>query len=243
MQVKITLEYDGTNYSGWQLQPADDTIQARLETALERIFAKKIRVRAAGRTDAGVHARGQVVAFELTRLFDCADLRRALNALLPLDITVVDAAPADDKFDPRRDARVRVYEYRVLNQSLRSAFQSRYAWLVRDSLDFEAMKTAARGFIGEHDFSAFRTVGSQERSTVRRIFVSEWRRERGLLIYRIEATAFLRHMVRTMVSTMVEVGRGHLVPRDIPQLLQRRDRAALPATAPACGLFLIEVRY
>jgi tRNA pseudouridine38-40 synthase len=243
MQIRCTLEYDGSNYSGWQLQVAQDTIQARLETALEQIFAERIRVRGAGRTDAGAHARGQAAAFKLPRRFDPNDLKRALNALLPPDIAIVDVMETADTFDPRRSARSRLYEYRVLNQPDRSAFEFRYAWLVREPLDVAAMDATAGVFIGEHDFAAFRTFGSAERTTVRRVFSSEWRREGALLVYRIEATAFLRHMVRTMVSTMVEAGRGRLSSMDTAELLERRDRASAPAPAPACGLFLMEVRY
>ena len=243
MQFRLTLEYDGANYSGWQLQAGPDSIQARIEAALAQLFGSMIRVRGAGRTDAGVHARGQVAAFTAPRPFDAAELRRALNALLPPDIAVLDAAAVDDSFDPRRDACSRVYEYRVLNLPWRSAFEFRYAWLVRDALDDAAMNTAAAAFVGEHDFAAFRSLGSEEKTTVRRVHRSEWRREGAILAYRVEATAFLRHMVRAMVGAMIEVGRGKMTPEGIEILLERRDRALAPAAAPPQGLFLIEVRY
>jgi tRNA pseudouridine38-40 synthase len=243
MQFRVTLEYDGANYSGWQLQAGPDSIQARIEAALTKLFGSMIRVRGAGRTDAGVHARGQVAAFTAPRPFDAAELKRALNALLPPDIAVLDAAAVDDSFDARRDARSRVYEYRVLNQQWRSAFDFRHAWLVRDALDDAAMNAAAAAFVGEHDFAAFRSLGSEEKTTVRRVYRSEWRRDGAILIYRVEATAFLRHMVRAMVGAMVEVGRGKLTPDGIAMLLERRDRALVPAAAPPEGLFLIEVRY
>jgi tRNA pseudouridine38-40 synthase len=243
MLIRVIVEYDGTNYSGWQLQSGQDSIQARIELALERIFSLKIRIRGAGRTDAGVHARGQVAAFRLPRPFDPADLMRALNALLPPDITVVSTACAGDSFDPRRDAHSRVYEYRVLNQPIRSAFEYRYAWLVRESLKLGAMNQGAAVFLGEHDFAAMRSLGSDEKTTVRRILASEWRRTGSLLTYRVEATAFLRHMVRTMVATMVDVGRGAAEPEHIAQLLASRERALAPAAAPPYGLYLVEVRY
>src|SRR5262249_15199660 len=150
MRVKLTLEYDGSAYFGWQLQTGQDSIQGRLESALAQIFGVQIQVHGSGRTDAGVHARGQVAAVQLPRHFDTAELKRALNALLPVDIAVIAGEPAADSFDPRRDARSRVYEYRVLNQQSRSAFEHRYAWLVRDSIDLEAMRAAARAFLGEH---------------------------------------------------------------------------------------------
>jgi tRNA pseudouridine38-40 synthase len=243
MQIKLTLEYDGTNYSGWQLQSGQDSIQARIEAALERIFSEKIRIRGAGRTDAGVHALGQVASFKLPRRFEPSELLRALNALLPSDIVALSAEEARDDFNPRRDARIRVYEYRILNQALPSAFERRYAWLVRESLDLKAMNAAARLFVGEHDFAAFRTLGTEVKSTVRRVALSQWSRDGARLTYRIEANGFLRRMVRTMVATMVEVGRKRLEADAITTLLAHRDRALAPAAAPASGLFLVEVRY
>ncbi len=244
MRVRLTLGYDGTNYSGWQAQLGQDSIQGKIEAALERIFQEKIRVRAAGRTDAGVHALGQVAAVQLPRPFEPAELARALNATLPPDIVILSACEAADSFDPRRDARLRIYEYRILNRPVRCAFEYRYSWLVREPLDLEAMNAAARLFIGEHDFAAFRSLGSHEKTTVRRVEVSRWERRNGThLIYRVEAGAFLRHMVRTMVATMVDVGRGRLAPQVASRLLLGRNRALAPAPAPASGLFLVEVRY
>ncbi len=243
MQIRITLEYDGANYSGWQYQSGQDSIQARVESALERVFAQKVRVRGAGRTDAGVHALGQAASFALPRPFDPAELQRALNALLPPDIVVLSAQQAGDDFDPRRDARLRVYEYRVLNQACPSAFEYRYSWLVRDRLDLDAMNEAARLFVGERDFAAFQTLGSDVKSTIRHVQLSRWLRDGARLTYRVEANGFLRHMVRTMVATMVEVGRGKLEPGCVSLLIARRDRGLAPAAAPAAGLFLMEVRY
>jgi tRNA pseudouridine38-40 synthase len=243
MRFRLTIEYDGANYSGWQLQNGQDSIQGRIEAALAQLFGVSIRVYGAGRTDAGVHARGQVAAFTAPRILDPIELNRALNALLPHDIAVRDAAIAPEDFDPRRSARSRVYEYRILNRSFRSAFAFRYAWLIREPLDFVLMRQAAAQFIGEHDFAAFRTLGSDEKTTVRRVDHSEWRREDDSLIYRVEASAFLRHMVRTMVALMVEIGRRKLSLAAVGELIASRDRAIAPAAAPACGLCLMEVRY
>lgn len=243
MKIRITLEYDGSNYSGWQLQAGQASIQARLEAALEQIFLQKIRVHGSGRTDAGVHALGQVAAFDPPRHFDPNDLQRAMNSLLPPDIAIVDAQMASDDFDPRRDARLRAYEYRVINRDRRSAFDFRYAWQVSAPLEFAAMNAAARRFIGEHDFAAFRSLGSDEKTTLRRIFVSEWSREGNRFVYRVEAISFMRHMVRTMVATMIAVGRGKLAPAQVTDLIEARDRSLVPASAPPGGLFLVEVRY
>jgi tRNA pseudouridine38-40 synthase len=243
MKIRITIEYNGSNYSGWQLQAGQDSIQARLEAVLERIFMNKIRVHGSGRTDAGVHALGQVAAFDLPRHFAPADLKRAMNSMLPPDIAIVDAAVVSDDFDPRRDARVRVYEYRVLNRDGRSAFDFRHAWLLSAPLDLSAMSAAARRFIGEHDFASFRSVGSEEKITVRHVYVSEWNRAKDRFVYRVEASGFMRHMVRTMVAVMVAVGRGKLAPADVTALIEARDRSLAPASAPPGGLFLVEVRY
>jgi tRNA pseudouridine38-40 synthase len=210
---------------------------------LVKLFGAPVRIQGAGRTDAGVHALGQVAAFDAPRRFDPAELRRALNAMLPPDILVREAAEADSGFDPRRDAAVRIYKYRILNRELRSAFQFHYAWHVPHPLNLSAMQAAARLFVGKHDFAAFRTLGTETRSTVREIYLSQWERRRELLIYRVEGSSFLRHMVRSMVSAMVEVGRNRLRVEAIGALLSGGARSQTPAPAPACGLFLMEIRY
>jgi len=243
MRVRLTIEYDGTGYSGWQLQSGQDTIQARIEAALEKLFGQKVRIHGAGRTDAGVHALGQVAAFDAPRHFDPIDLRRALNAILPPDIAVREAIEAASGFDPRRDAYLRAYQYRILNRELRSVFDHRYAWHVRDALELDEMRTSARRFLGEHDFAAFRTLGTETKSTVRRIYVSQWEQRGDLLRYRVEGSSFLRHMVRVMVAAMVEIGRKRMSVAALDALLSAGDRAAAPAAAPAGGLFLVEVRY
>jgi tRNA pseudouridine38-40 synthase len=243
MVLKLTLEYDGTNYSGWQFQPRHDSVQSRIEAALERIFTVPIRVFGSGRTDAGVHARGQVASITIPRPFDPGELLRALNALLPADIVVLEIAPMPDDFDPRRAARSRVYEYRVLNRKIASAFEYRCSWLVRERLDLAAMNRGARVFIGEHDFAAFRSLGTEVRSTIRRVTSSEWTRDVDIVLYRVEANSFLRHMVRAMVAAMVDVGRGKLTPENIATILAGLDRGEAPANAPPGGLCLTQVRY
>jgi len=243
MQIKLIIEYDGAAYFGWQFQDGQDSIQARIEAALAQIFSTPLRVRAAGRTDAGVHALGQVASFSLPREFEAGALRRSLNALLPRDIVILGAEPAPDSFDPRRDALSRIYEYRILNRFPPSAFEHQRSWHIREPLDLDAMNAAAARFIGEHDFAAFRTLGTEMRSTVRRVIESRWRREGDCAVYHVEATSFVRHMVRTMVAAMVDIGRGKCGPDSIDRILESRDRAQAPAAAPASGLYLVAVRY
>jgi tRNA pseudouridine38-40 synthase len=243
MRIRLTIEYDGTCYCGWQLQASEDTVQARIEAVLEILFNQKIRVQAAGRTDAGVHALGQVAALDAPRRFSPAELVRALNAMLPHDIAVREAVEVSGDFDPRRDACARVYEYRIMNRELRSAFEYRYAWQIREPLYLAAMETAAARFLGEHDFGAFRTLGTETKTTIRRIHRSQWERRADLLLYRVEGSSFLRKMVRSMVAAMVEVGRGRMSVDAVGALLSGGDRAQTPAAAPPCGLFLVEVRY
>jgi tRNA pseudouridine38-40 synthase len=243
MRIKLKLQYDGRNYCGWQFQPGQDSLQGRLEAALERLYGCKIRLHAAGRTDAGVHALGQVAAFSAPARFGVDELMAALNALTPADIVVVEASVVSEDFDPRRTARSRIYEYRILNRVLPSPFYGRYSWHVPQPLDRGAMKAAAQCFIGEHDFAAFRSLGSPTQSTVRRIDQSWWRVDGDLLTYRVEGSSFMRHMVRTMVAVMVEIGRGRLSQEAVARLITGADRALAPAPAPAHGLFLLDVRY
>ena len=244
MQLKLTVEYEGTHYQGWQVQPGVPTVQEVLERALATALREAVRVRGAGRTDAGVHACGQVAAVHVSRVpADLGRLRRSLNALTPGDVAVREISLVDDAFDPRRDARSRVYEYRILNAPVPSPFWRRHAWHVPEPLDARAMDEAAAALVGEHDFAAFRGADAEPvRSTVRRVLES--RVDAGpLLVYRIEATAFLKHMVRNIAGTLVEVGRGERAPGAMRDLLAGRDRTRAGATAPAHGLMLVAIRY
>jgi tRNA pseudouridine38-40 synthase len=246
VQLRLVVEYEGTRFLGWQLQPGGPTVQGELERALGVALREPVRVRGAGRTDAGVHARGQVaVAGVSDRDVDLRRLLRSVNALLPDDIAVRDLALVDDAFDPRRHARSRVYEYRILNAPAPSPFWRLWAWHVARPLDVAAMDAATRLLVGEHDFAAFRAADAKEtpRTTLRRVFESRIVREPPLLIYRVEATAFLKHMVRNVVGTLVEVGLGERQPGAIADLIASRDRTRAGATAPPHGLTLVEVRY
>jgi|SRR5579862_968179 len=245
MQLRLTVEYEGTAYQGWQLQPGGPTVQEVLERALATALREPVRVRGAGRTDAGVHACGQIAAVRVTRVpEDLERLRKSLNALTPDDVAVREIAIVDDAFDPRRHASSRVYEYWILNAPAPSPFWRRYAWHVPEPLRIDAMNVAAAALVGEHDFAAFRGADAEPvRSTVRRALESRLERTDAVLVYRIEATAFLKHMVRNIVGTLVEVGRGLRPPDVIGALLAGRDRTRAGATAPPHGLVLVEVRY
>ncbi len=243
MVVKLTLEYDGTRFCGWQLQPNAPSVQGALERAVGIVLREPVRIVAAGRTDAGVHARGQVAAFRTARRPDLAALRRSLNALAGPDIAVVAADAAAEGFDPRRDARSRTYTYCILNRSAPSPFWRQRAWHVPFALDVDAMRAAAEILLGEHDFSSFRAADCTARHAVRRTFASALGRHGDVVRYEIEATGFVRHMVRNIVGTLVEVGRGALDVARFEALLAACDRRQAGPMAPACGLYLVRVRY
>jgi tRNA pseudouridine38-40 synthase len=242
MRFRLVLEYDGTDFSGWQSQPGERTVQEVLEGAIARLLGRRAAAAAAGRTDAGVHAAGQVVCFSTERILPAETVGRALNALTPRDLNVREVEIVPDGFDPRRSASSRVYAYRIWNRSTPSPFWRRYAWYVRRPLALESMQAAAAVLIGEHDFSSFRAAGCDARHPVRRVLRSAIRHEGHVLRYEIEATAFLRHMVRNIVGTLVEIGSGQRDP-EIAILLAARDRTRAGITAPALGLCLERVNY
>jgi tRNA pseudouridine38-40 synthase len=245
LQLRLLVEYDGTAYLGWQLQPDGPTVQGVLEQALATALREPVRVRAAGRTDAGVHATGQVVSVPVTAVPEnLGRLVSSLNALTPDDIAIRELSVVDDAFDPRRHARSRRYQYRILTARTPSAFWHRYTWHVMVPLDAEAMARAAAVLVGEHDFVAFQGADPDPvLSTVRRVFESELVREGEFLLYRIEATAFLKHMVRNIVGTLVEIGRGERSADEMAEILASRDRRRAGRTAPPRGLVLQAVRY
>jgi tRNA pseudouridine38-40 synthase len=243
MRFKLVVAYDGTAYHGWQLQANGVTLQAVLEGALLRVFGTQIRVFAAGRTDAGVHAAGQVVTFDAESKITARVVQRALEALTPRDVSVLSAELVADDFDVRRHATSRCYEYRIWNARVRSPFWRTYAWHVKPKLDIAAMQQAAAALLGVHDFSAFRAAGCDALQPMRRVLRSELRQKNEMLIYEIEANSFLRHMVRNIVGTLVQVGCRQRPPADVEALLAQRDRNLAGPTAPAHGLCLTAVRY
>jgi tRNA pseudouridine38-40 synthase len=243
VNIKLTVEYDGTNYHGWQFQPNCESIQAVLERAISTFFGASTRITGSGRTDAGVHALGQVVNFFTEKESSPFRIRRALNALTLPDITIKEVEIVPDSFDARRDAQSRVYEYHIFNRPTPSPFLLKRAWHLHERLDIDAMRAAIACLIGEHDFSSFRAAGCDAAHPVRKIYSTSLEQRGELLVYTIEATAFLRHMVRNLVGTLVEVGKGERSPQAFADLLEARDRIKAGKTAPPHGLYLIEVKY
>ena len=239
----LTLEYDGTDYAGFQYQENADTVQAQLERALADIFGCLVKIKAASRTDSGVHARGQVVAFNLPRPFEALKLAPAVNWHLPRDIRVVKVNPVPENFDPRTWARGKIYNYYVCNRLQPPAVGSRYLWHVSQPLDIEAINRAASALKGTHDFASFQSAASSVPDTVRTIR-HLWARRRGeTVILTCVGDGFLHNMVRILAGTLVEIGLGQRPVADINGVLKSKDRTAAGVTAPARGLFLQRVLY
>ncbi|HQP32337.1 MAG TPA: tRNA pseudouridine(38-40) synthase TruA [Deltaproteobacteria bacterium] len=241
--IKIALAYDGSAFQGWQAQASGRTVQGVLEEALAKILGGAPRTIAAGRTDAGVHALGQVANVRTDSTIPAETLKRALNALLPEDVVVHAVMDVSAHFHARYLAKSKQYVY-IIDASLeRSPFLNRYALRVDYPLDIPAMRQAAGSFIGEHDFAAFMAVGSPVKSSVRTVTVSELVMKEGRLYYIIEGSGFLRHMVRNIIGTLLMVGRGGLAPEDISGIIESRDRSKAGPTAPPQGLYLVAVNY
>jgi tRNA pseudouridine38-40 synthase len=242
--IRLLLEYDGTRYHGWQRQLDLVTIQGVVEAALARLTGEAIALIGSGRTDAGVHARGQVANFRTGSRIPLQAFHQGLNSLLPKDIAVLEAREAEPSFHARKSARSKTYEYRILNRPDRSPLNHRYAWRIAPRLDLAAMSRAAAALPGEHDFTAFRASGSDNLNPVRRVLAAAWREEPGRwLVFTVTATGFLRGMVRSLVGTMAEVGRGKAPPSILAELLESPARHLAGPTAPPQGLYLVEVFY
>jgi len=241
--MRASLAYDGTAYRGFQLQPGEDTIQGRLESALSQMAKEPVRVTAAGRTDSGVHARAQVIHFVLPRPIPPRGMLEGLNSMLPDDIRVREIEKAEDNFHARFDARSKTYHYYFDRSKVPSPFRCRYTLHYPFPLDQEALDSGATRFLGERDFAAFRASSCTARTTVRRCTASAFREEGAELVYEIEASGFLHHMVRNVVGTLLEVGRGKRDPSSIEALFASRERSEAGPTAPAKGLHLVRVTY
>jgi tRNA pseudouridine38-40 synthase len=243
--LKLTVAYDGTRFVGWQRQAEGVSIQGLLEEALARLEGGAVTVHGAGRTDAGVHALGQVASAQLTSAHSVGVVARALNACLPPEVRVTRIEQVADDFHARYSARSKTYRYVIRNAPVVSPFERAYVWHVPDLLDREAMRQGAAALLGAHDFAAFRSVGGEVRTTTRRITQSEFAIDADTtrLVYEITGDGFLRHMVRAIVGTLVETGRGQRPAASIAALLASGSRAEAGATAPPQGLFLVRVDY
>ena len=241
---KITIEYDGTRYHGWQRQKTDRTIQEQIEKAVLTITGQQVFLTGSGRTDAGVHAYGQVANFKCETSLGPQDLFRGLNSLTDADIVIRGCEEVDASFHARYDVKSKTYVYKILNRPDPAAIGRQYAWHIRKELNLEAMRAASTYLIGSHDFKAFEGAGSPRAHTTRSVFkASLVKAPDGYLSFEIEADGFLRFMVRNIVGTLVEVGLGKISPADFKGILASKDRDQAGATAPAHGLFLKKVNY
>jgi tRNA pseudouridine38-40 synthase len=245
--LKVTIAYDGTAYCGWQIQPDRPSVQQTLEAAVERITNEPTRIVASGRTDSGVHALGQVVSFSTSSQLPADEFCRALNAQTPRDISVRQARDVPEGFHAIRDAVGKRYRYVIDDHPTQDIFQRLYAWHIRQRLDVDAMHQAARALQGTHDFASFEASGSERATSVRTVTDIQAFRGTGPLqdnvLVEVEADGFLYNMVRNIVGTLVEVGRGGRPEKWVGQVLAERNRKAAGATAPARGLFLVRVDY
>ncbi len=239
----LVVQYDGTDYHGFQRQPELPTVQGELENALSALLNEDVVVTGAGRTDAGVHAVGQIVTFETERPIPVDRIVRALNSMLPDAVTALEAREVSADFHPRYDARGKVYGYRILNREEPSPFIGRYAWHLPEPLDVSLMREAATSLLGTHDFVAYSSSGGSEGDTVRTLQRLDMDRHGDLIELRLEASGFLYMMARRIVGTLVDVGAGRIGVADVKALLESRDRRRAGTIAPPNGLSLITVIY
>ncbi|HST22870.1 MAG TPA: tRNA pseudouridine(38-40) synthase TruA [Blastocatellia bacterium] len=243
LNYKITIQYDGTNYHGWQIQPDGRTIQGELTRALSLLDHRHVTVHGAGRTDAGVHAEGQVASFLLERDCEPIYLRDAINGNLDRDIRVIDVEAVAESFNARFSAKLKTYRYQIWNGPVASPFFHRYAYHHRNDLDTREMQRAARLLVGTHDFSAFTVQDSEIEDRVRALKRLDLQREESRIMIIAAADGFLRYMVRTIVGTLIEVGSGRRAAESVASVLESRDRRNAGAKALACGLTLMRVDY
>ena len=242
--IKLLLEYDGTRYAGWQIQSSKPTVQGTLIHAIKVLTGESVKLVGASRTDSGVHAMGQVANFTTTSSIPLYGIKRGLNSILPGDIAVKEAEEVPPEFHARRSAKSKTYLYRIFNRDYIPPLARNRCWSVFHPLNLELMRQGAEFFLGKKDFTSFMASGCDARTTVREIM--EFRvdeAEEGFIEITVRGTAFLRHMVRIMVGTLVTCGLGKITPEDIGRIIEARDRTLANVTAPPQGLFLKEVEY
>ncbi len=243
-RVKLTLEYDGAAFVGWQVQPNGTSVQTVVQRALAKLLGHEVELAVAGRTDAGVHAEGQVVAFDTDRALPKKAYVMGLSTLLPAEVSVVDAQEVPAGFDPRRWSRGKRYRYLVSNRPHRSPLRRRTHWEIFAPLDVEAMADAAKRILGRHDYSAFRAADCAALHAVREVrALTVEGQSGGDITFTVDGTAFLKHMVRNLVGTLVEVGRSKHPPAWVEGVLASKDRSLAGPTAPAHGLVMVHVLY
>ena len=243
MRVKMVVAYDGTNYSGWQIQPNGVTIEQKLNEALQALLGEDIRVTGASRTDAGVHSLGNVCIFDTDTRMPAEKISYALNQRLPEDIVVQDSCEVPDTFHPRFSRSRKTYEYRILNRRFPIPTLRHDTYFYYRPLDVEAMKEAAGYLVGEHDFKSFCTVGAQVETTVRTIYDLTVTKEEDVIKIRVTGNGFLYNMVRILAGTLISVGIHEQEPEDMTRVLAACDRTAAGPTAPACGLTMVGISY
>ena len=247
--LKLILAYDGSEFAGWQVQPDAASVQGTLASAIGRITGEKVLPQGSGRTDAGVHALAQVATFATESSVPTANFVKALNDILPASVRVLEAQEAAPDFHARKSARGKIYRYRIYRAAICPPFLARYLWHYPFPLDEQAMVRAAGLVEGEHDFSSFAAVDPERgregklMSNLREIFSSSWERQGDEFVYTVRGSGFLHHMVRNLVGTFILVGKGTLRAEDVTRILQARNRSAAGATAPASGLYLVNVEY
>ncbi len=242
--IKLVIEYDGTNYHGWQVQPNGLTIQEVVEGKIQTMTRERVRLTGSGRTDAGVHALGQVANFRTLSSIPVEGIQRGLNSLLPPDIVIQSAEEVDLQFHAQYAAKRKTYRYVILQRQVPSALSRNYSWRVAGSLNVLALNEASRLLEGKQDFTSFQGADADTEDPVREVFRAEWSvKEPDFLHFTIEADGFLKYMVRNIVGTLVDVGKGKRSPDQFGQVLRARDRRQAGMTAPPQGLFLVEVKY
>lgn len=247
--LKLTLSYDGSDFAGWQVQPDAATVQGTLASAIGRITGEKVLPQGSGRTDAGVHALAQVATFATESPIPAANFMKALNDILPASVRVLEVQEVAADFHARKSAKGKIYRYRIYREAICPPFLARYTWHYPFPLDEQAMSQAASRVEGEHDFTSFAAVDPERgregdpTANVRRIFSSSWQRQADEFVYTVKGSGFLHHMVRNLVGTFILVGKGTLHADDMTRILEARQRSAAGATAPASGLYLVNVEY